>query len=137
VLSLAEIIQGRIVKCLSEYEIVINKGKSNGVNEGQTFLVYLLDDEMFDPESHESLGRLEIVCGKGRIIHVQEKMATLESCTFEASEQRTIKKHKRQQPFSYFGEYDQEEEIIPNKVRQAYLNMESLVERGHVKLISN
>lgn len=59
--------------------IVINKGEIHGVRKGQKVLVYSLGGEVKDPNNGESLGYLEIVKGTGEVIHVQEKMSTIQS----------------------------------------------------------
>ena len=51
----------------------------------------LSDEEIKDIDTNESLGFLEIVKGIGRVIHVQEKLATLESAQIMPSEKRIIK----------------------------------------------
>ena len=63
--------------------IVINRGSNDGVHNGEYYLVYRLGKEIIDPETQESLGLLENVIGKGKIIHTQETMATLESADYE------------------------------------------------------
>lgn len=69
-----------IVKVIDDFQIVINKGKEDGIRQGQRVLLYnLSDDEIIDPNTGESLGYLEIVKGTGRVIHIQEKMAIIES----------------------------------------------------------
>ncbi|MTJ05899.1 MAG: hypothetical protein FH759_14615 [Sediminimonas qiaohouensis] len=73
----------RVVHANDEYQYVINRGSSNGVDIGDRYLVFGLGDEIVDPDTGESLGTLEIVRGKARIIHVQEKMSTLESIETE------------------------------------------------------
>jgi hypothetical protein len=78
-MSEEENISIKVVKLLDEYKIVINKGANDGIKVGQVFLVYKEDEELFDPDTNESLGRLEIVKGKGKVIHLQAKMATIES----------------------------------------------------------
>lgn len=69
-----------VVRVLDDSTIVINRGKDHGVEKGSDFLLYFVDEEeIFDPESGESLGRLEVVRGTGTVIHVQPKMATIKS----------------------------------------------------------
>ena len=71
---------GRVVLVQDDgFEVVINLGSVDGVQDGQRYLVYALGDELFDPETKESLGRLEVVRGRGVIIHVQDRMAILRS----------------------------------------------------------
>jgi hypothetical protein len=63
---------------VGEYnQVIINRGKDNGIKQGQRFLVYAVGEEMFDPDTNESLGNLEIVKGTGTATHVQEKITTL------------------------------------------------------------
>lgn len=66
-----------VVKVIDEFKIAINRGVKDGIREGQRFLVYGLLDEIADPETGEPLGRLEVVRGKGEVIHVQDRLATL------------------------------------------------------------
>ncbi|WP_243323868.1 hypothetical protein [Geothrix sp. SG200] len=69
-----------IVKIINEYTLVINKGSDHGLKIGDQFLVYFLEtEELFDPETNENLGRLEILRGTGSVIHLQEKIATIKS----------------------------------------------------------
>lgn len=74
----------KIAAVLNDYKVVINAGADNGIRKGQRYLIYALSDhEIIDPDTGKSLGYLEIVKGTGVIIHVQDKMATLESDTYK------------------------------------------------------
>lgn len=78
-----------------DYKIVINAGINKDVKKGQRFLVYALSNhEIFDPDTNTSLGFLEIVKGTGTVIHVQEKMATIESDVYETSQPTKIIRKK-------------------------------------------
>lgn len=69
-----------VASILGSDRVVINRGTQDGVRMGQTYLVYVLsDEEVTDPTTGESLGRLEIPKGTGTIVHAQNHMATLES----------------------------------------------------------
>lgn len=59
--------------------VVINRGSGDNVKKGDNFLIYALGEEIIDPDTKESLGRLEIIRGKGLAEHVQEKMTTVVS----------------------------------------------------------
>ncbi len=74
---MSEIITGKVIQVINEYKIVINKGSVNGVTENNRFLVYKLGDELFDPDTNESLGTLELVCGEAKPVHIQEHITTL------------------------------------------------------------
>ena len=72
-------IEAKVVDVIDEFRVVINKGGSDGVSLGDRFLIYQIGDELFDPDTNESLGQLEIVRGQGRASHVQERMSTVTS----------------------------------------------------------
>ena len=67
----------RIVKLVDNNTLVINKGLQDGVTTSDKFLIYGLDEELIDPDSGESLGALEVVRGRGRVTHLQARLATL------------------------------------------------------------
>jgi hypothetical protein len=60
-------------------ELVINRGAEDGLKLGQRFLVFGQGPELTDPDTGESLGQLELVRGRGEVVHLQENMATLRS----------------------------------------------------------
>jgi cell shape-determining protein MreC len=72
---------GLIAKVINEYRLIINRGAEEGVEENMTYLVFEVGEEIIDPETGESLGSMEITKGVGKIINVQEKMATIETIT--------------------------------------------------------
>lgn len=69
----------KIASVVDQFRVVINAGRVNGIKVGQRFLIYKIGEEVVDPDSKESLGRLEVIKGIGEVIHVQEKMATLQT----------------------------------------------------------
>lgn len=69
----------QVANIIDSYTIVINKGASQGIKVGANFLIYGIGDEILDPESGDSLGNLELVRGIGTVIHVQDKISTIES----------------------------------------------------------
>lgn len=81
---------GTVAKVKDEETLVINRGAKHGVQSDDKFLVYYLDDELFDPETSESLGRLEVVCGEGIVEHVQETMTTIKSSRMITKKQSTV-----------------------------------------------
>jgi hypothetical protein len=58
-------------------EIVVNLGAEHGINERSTFLIYVIGDDILDPDSGTSLGKLEKIHGRGRVKHVQARMTTV------------------------------------------------------------
>ena len=74
---------GLVVKIIDEYRIVLNKGARDGVSNGDKFVVFSLGEEIHDPKTGESLGILEDIKGKGKVIHVQDLMCTIETYEFD------------------------------------------------------
>lgn len=78
---------------------------------GSRFLVYAVSSEdLTDPETGESLGRLEVVRGRGVVTHVQERMATLEPELIKST-RRIV---RRRNPLIAFGD---EEVVEPDERR--------------------
>ncbi|MBE9263622.1 hypothetical protein IQ224_16125 [Microcystis sp. LEGE 00066] len=70
----------QIVNILDPYRLVMNRGERNRIKVGRRVLIYgISEEEIIDPNTGESLGYLEIVKGTGRVINVQDNMATIES----------------------------------------------------------
>jgi len=69
----------KIASLIDEYRVVINKGSNTGVKIGDIFQIYKVGQEVVDPDTKVSLGRVEIIKGKGEVIHVQETMAILQT----------------------------------------------------------
>ena len=76
-------VTGRVARILGDESIVVNRGSSHGVKEGERFVVFAEGDEVKDPDTGEPLGRLEIVKARVVAAHVQEKMTT---CVAEPAE---------------------------------------------------
>jgi hypothetical protein len=89
-------VTGQVARILSDESIVINRGSEHGVKPGDRFVVFAAGDEVTDPESGASLGRLEIVKARVAAAHVQENMTTCvaepeaESLSFEDPTQHTL-----------------------------------------------
>lgn len=68
-------IEGKITKILDEYNVVINKGRNDGIKERMPFVIFSISsDEIKDPDTQESLGKLELVKGYITALHVQERL---------------------------------------------------------------
>lgn len=84
----------RVVNVIDEFRVVINRGANHGLKLGQRFMVYSVSEaDLVDPETGESLGRLEIVKGAGSVVHVQERLATLRSLQTTPASRRLVRKH--------------------------------------------
>lgn len=64
----------RIVKVLSGSTAVVNRGEDS-IRKGETYGIFLMGEELKDPQSGESLGALEIEVGIGTIIDVKPKVS--------------------------------------------------------------
>lgn len=74
----------KIAKIIDNYKVVINAGSNKGIKENQRFLIYSVDGEtIFDPDTNEPLGQLEVTKGTGVVTFLQENMATIESDMYE------------------------------------------------------
>lgn len=101
-----------VVKVIDEYTIVINRGSEHGVSKGDRFLVYCIDpEELTDPETGESLGKLEVVRGTGSAFHVQSKVTTVKS-NRSISRSRIIKRVGNPAIASLLGKFASEQETI-------------------------
>lgn len=67
----------RVASIIDLGEIVINKGLKDDILEQMEFLVYEIGNEIIDPITKESLGKLEIPKGKFRVSHIQDRMTVL------------------------------------------------------------
>lgn len=64
----------KIVKIISDYQIVVNGGFEHGIKKGDILEVYILGDEIIDPDTKESLGTLDTVKETLKVINVFQKM---------------------------------------------------------------
>ena len=78
-------IEGRVARILSDEGVVLNRGSSHGVREGTRFVIFTELDDVPDPETGGSLGKLELVKARVVATHVQEKMCI---CSPEQAEAR-------------------------------------------------
>lgn len=105
-----------VARILSPTKLVINKGSNSGLKEDLRFLIFKLsEDDIIDPETGKSLGKLEIVKGTGRIIHLQDTMATIESDQYKRVQPRRIVKTSSPNRFGLIFEPQQTiEEFNPD-----------------------
>lgn len=112
---MSDIITGKVIEIINNYKIVINKGSADGVTMQNRFLVYRIGDEMFDPDTKDSLGRLELVCGEGKPEHIQPHMTTLYTSKYRIKKTKTV--IKRSGITAFYGDteetYDPETYDIP------------------------
>ncbi|ESX19684.1 hypothetical protein NKH47_02115 [Mesorhizobium sp. M1060] len=82
----------KVAKVISEYKVVLNVGKNEGVKVGQDYIIYRQGEEIKDPDTGEQLGIFEEVIGRGVITYVQERIATLESSEVLEGGRKVIRK---------------------------------------------
>jgi hypothetical protein len=62
-----DLIKGKVAAIKGDYAVVINKGYNDGVEEDMRFMIYEEGEEIFDPDTTLSLGRLEYVKAKVKV----------------------------------------------------------------------
>jgi hypothetical protein len=110
----------KIAHVKDSYTLALNKGSLDGIKIGQRFLVYSIGEEIYDPDTKISLGKLEIVKGTGKVTHLQDHIATISS-DMKESPTRVIRKPKigsyYQSALAYalanYGTTTEVEEILP------------------------
>lgn len=83
-------IDGRIIRQLPGGGFVGTGGLDAGLKTGQRVVVFELGEEIFDPATGESLGRLEHVKGTLIAQHVQAKLVQLARDTSEVQEDNRV-----------------------------------------------
>lgn len=69
----------RIVKIINEYNVVVNAGSNNYLKENDILEVYQPGQEVIDPETGESLGTLDFVKARLRVVNVLPRMCVCEN----------------------------------------------------------
>jgi hypothetical protein len=69
----------RVAAVLDRFQVVLNKGAKDGIRLGESFLIFAMGPEVEDPVTGQNLGPIELVKGRGKVIHLQDTMATLRS----------------------------------------------------------
>jgi hypothetical protein len=65
-----------IVKVLNGSTAIVNRGEDS-IKKGESYGVFLMGEELKDPQSGESLGALEVEVGVGTIVDVKPKVSTI------------------------------------------------------------
>lgn len=78
--------QIQVAYIINNEQLVLNVGSDDGISEGQEFLIYgLSENDIIDPATNSSLGRLELVRGTGVVDYIQDKMCILKTNTIRKS----------------------------------------------------
>lgn len=64
----------KVVKIIDDHHLVVNAGATHDIKKGQRLVVYSPGDEVFDPDTKESLGTLDTVKCYLEVSDVFEKM---------------------------------------------------------------
>lgn len=68
-------ITGRVARIVDETRLMLNVGSAHGVKPGMHFVVFEEGEDVTDPETGESLGKMELVKAEVVVEHVQERMS--------------------------------------------------------------
>jgi hypothetical protein len=69
-------VEGKVAKVLNNSEIVINRGRGQGVRRGMLFEVFAPEgEEVWDPDTGETLGTVEDVKAKAEVTEVKDRLA--------------------------------------------------------------
>jgi sporulation protein YlmC with PRC-barrel domain len=69
-------VEGKVAKVLGNNEIVINRGRSEGVRQGMLFEIFALEgEEVWDPDTGETLGTVEDIKAHAEVSEVKERLA--------------------------------------------------------------
>ena len=100
-------IRTKIAQILSPTRFVLAAGKEQDVKEGMEFIIYELGDPVYDPETKESLGELELHKGRLKIIHVQDRLSTAITLKREAYRQHAMSEILNPFAGRWVDEYEQ------------------------------
>lgn len=69
----------KVVKIINEYKVVVNAGSNHYIQEGQEMEIFEPGQEVTDPDTGASLGTLDYVKAKLRVVDVLPKMCICEN----------------------------------------------------------
>ena len=69
----------KIAKIIDEYQVVVNAGSNDLIHDDDCLEVYEPGQEVIDPDTGESLGTLDFVKAKLRVVNVFPKMCVCEN----------------------------------------------------------
>jgi hypothetical protein len=69
-------VEGKVAKILGKGEIVLNRGHEHGVSQGMMFEIFAPEgEEVWDPDTGETLGTVEDVKAKAEVTEVKDRLA--------------------------------------------------------------
>ena len=83
-------LRGTIALILDEQRLLINLGKEDGVAIGDKFIIFEDGQEVTDPATNQSLGKLELIKAQVEAVHVQEKLSLVMPIKKETTTQTNV-----------------------------------------------
>jgi hypothetical protein len=69
-------VESKVAKILGKGEVVLNRGREHGVRQGMIFEIFAPEgEEVWDPDTGETLGTVEDVKAKAEVTEVKERLA--------------------------------------------------------------
>lgn len=69
-------VEGKVAKILGRGEVVVNRGRNDGVRPGMVFEIFAAEgDEVWDPDTGETLGTVEDIKAHAEVTEVKERLA--------------------------------------------------------------
>jgi len=69
----------KIIKIVDDYRLVINAGSDDGIKQNDKLVVFDPGEEIFDPDTNESLGTLDTIKCYLKVSDVLKKMCVCEN----------------------------------------------------------
>jgi hypothetical protein len=73
------VLKGKVIQILDDYRLIVNIGLKDGIRKGMNFFVYQLGIDIKDPETELSLGNIEIVKHRLKVVHAQDNFSIMRS----------------------------------------------------------
>lgn len=77
---------GKVIRIFDESALLINMGRADGLKVGERIFVIETGDEITDPDTGESLGRLEMVKAELVAGDVQERVSVLKTAMLQRAD---------------------------------------------------
>ena len=69
-------VEGKVAKILGNNEIVINRGRGQGVRQGMLFEIFAPEgEEVWDPDTGETLGTVEDIKAQAEVTEVKDRLS--------------------------------------------------------------
>ena len=70
------VVEGKVAKILGNNEVVINRGRGDGVRQGMLFEIFAPEgEEVWDPDTGETLGTVEDVKARAEVTEVKDRLS--------------------------------------------------------------